>query len=134
MPTIKSQIVSGDSEYKTNYATHLTEIDKIKELYKKFEYRDEQTLEKIRSRGKNSARDRINKLIDLGSPFLELNKLAAHEVYEDFVPGAGMITGIGRVEGRECIIVANDPTVKRWYLFPSYSKKTFASTRSGHAK
>lgn len=77
----------------------------------------------MKSRGKYSARERINKLIDLGSPFLELNKLAAFEVYEDNIPGAGMITGIGRVEGRECIIVANDPTVKGGTYFPLTVKK-----------
>jgi 3-methylcrotonyl-CoA carboxylase beta subunit len=64
------------------------------------------------SRGKLLPRDRIQKLLDPGSPFLEIGQLAAHGMYGDEVPSAGIITGIGRVSGRECMIVVNDATVK----------------------
>lgn len=123
MSAISSQISSSDHEFKSNYLTHLEEIKKLQDIYKNQDQRDPVSLEKIKARGKNTARERIQKLIDLGSPFLELNKLAAHEVYEDNIAGAGMITGIGRVEGRECIIVANDPTVKGGTYFPLTIKK-----------
>ena len=62
---------------------------------------------------------RLANLLDPGSPFLELSPLAAYEVYgEDRVPGAGMITGIGRVSGRPCMVVVNDPTVKGGSYYP----------------
>ena len=75
------------------------------------------------SRGKMLARDRINALIDPGSPFLELSQLAAYGVYGDSVPAAGIISGIGRVAGQECIIVANDATVKGGTYYPMAVKK-----------
>lgn len=63
--------------------------------------------------------NRLAKLLDPGSPFVELSPLAAHEVYgSDVVPGAGIITGIGRVSGKECMIVINDPTVKGGSYYP----------------
>ena len=68
-------------------------------------------------------RDRVDELLDPGSPFLELSPLAAHGLYDDEAPGAGLITGIGRVAGRECVVVANDPTVKGGTYFPLTVKK-----------
>jgi len=75
------------------------------------------------ARGKLLPRERVNKLIDPGSPFLELSQLAAFGVYEDDVPAAGIITGVGRVMGRECVIVANDATVKGGTYYPLTIKK-----------
>ncbi|MFT5574752.1 MAG: 3-methylcrotonyl-CoA carboxylase beta subunit [Bermanella sp.] len=74
-------------------------------------------------RGKLLPRDRINALLDEGSPFLELSQLAAWEVYDDYVPAAGIITGLGRVAGQECMIVANDATVKGGSYYPLTVKK-----------
>lgn len=74
-------------------------------------------------RGKLLPRERIDALIDPGSPFLELSALAAHEVYEDDIPAAGIITGIGRVSGIECVIVCNDATVKGGTYYPLTVKK-----------
>ena len=74
-------------------------------------------------RGKLLPRERVRTLIDVGSPFLELSQLAADRVYDDDVPAAGLITGIGRIEGRECVIVANDATVKGGTYFPLTVKK-----------
>jgi 3-methylcrotonyl-CoA carboxylase beta subunit len=73
--------------------------------------------------GKLLARERIAALLDPGSPFLELSALAAHGVYSDDLPGAGLITGIGRICGRECMVVANDPTVKGGTYYPLTVKK-----------
>ncbi len=75
------------------------------------------------ARGKLLARERIEQLIDPGSPFLELGALAAFEMYSGDAPGAGMVTGIGRVAGREVMIVANDATVKGGAYFPMTVKK-----------
>lgn len=75
------------------------------------------------SRGKLLARDRIEALLDPGSPFLEFSQFAAYEVYDEPVPAAGIVTGIGRVSGRECVIVANDATVKGGTYYPLTVKK-----------
>ncbi len=79
--------------------------------------------EKHLSRGKLLPRERIRTLIDPASPFLEIGQFAAHGMYGDEVPGAGIVTGIGRVEGRECMVVANDATVKGGTYFPLTVKK-----------
>src|SRR5213594_310075 len=83
----------------------------------------EKALERHRARGKLTARERIDRLVDPGSSFLELNALAAWEVYDGQAPSAGIVTGIGVVEGRECVIVANDATVKGGTYFPLTVKK-----------
>jgi len=75
------------------------------------------------SRGKLLPRDRLHALLDPGSPFLELSQLAAYQVYEDEVPAAGIITGIGRVAGQECMIFINDATVKGGTYYPLTVKK-----------
>ncbi|MDP9461004.1 MAG: methylcrotonoyl-CoA carboxylase [Actinomycetota bacterium] len=74
-------------------------------------------------RGKLLPRDRVDHLLDAGSPFLELSPLAAEGLYDDQCPGAGLITGIGRVSGRECVIVVNDATVKGGTYYPITVKK-----------
>ncbi len=74
-------------------------------------------------RGKLLVRDRVDALLDPGSPFLELSPLAATGMYADAVPSAGIVTGIGRVSGRECVIVANDATVKGGTYYPITVKK-----------
>ncbi len=75
------------------------------------------------ARGKLLPRDRVMNLIDHGSPFLELSPLAANEMYDEAIHSAGLITGIGRVEGRECVIVCNDSTIKGGTYFPMTVKK-----------
>ena len=75
------------------------------------------------ARGKLLPRQRLEALLDPGTPFLELSQLAAWEVYEDAVPGAGLITGIGRVSGRECMVLINDATVKGGTYYPLTVKK-----------
>ncbi|WP_043496513.1 carboxyl transferase domain-containing protein [Georgenia sp. SUBG003] len=74
-------------------------------------------------RGKLLVRDRVDRLLDPGSPFLELSPLAAYGMYDDDVPAAGIVTGIGRVAGRECVVVANDATVKGGTYYPMTVKK-----------
>jgi 3-methylcrotonyl-CoA carboxylase beta subunit len=74
-------------------------------------------------RGKLLPRDRVNQLLDPGSPFLELSPLAANGMYNDEAPGAGLITGIGTVSGRQSMIIANDATVKGGTYYPITVKK-----------
>ncbi len=83
----------------------------------------EKALERHRSRGKLTARERIDRLVDPGSAFLELNALAAWDLYDGEAPSAGIVTGIGVVEGRHCVLVANDATVKGGSYFPLTVKK-----------
>src|SRR2546429_3736956 len=83
----------------------------------------EKAVERHRSRGKLTARERIDRLVDPGSTFLELSALAAWEVYEGQAPSAGIVTGIGVIEGRECVVIANDATVKGGTYFPLTVKK-----------
>jgi 3-methylcrotonyl-CoA carboxylase beta subunit len=83
----------------------------------------EKAVERHRSRGKLTARERVERLVDPGTSFLELNALAAWELYEGDAPSAGIVTGIGVVEGRRCVIVANDATVKGGSYYPLTVKK-----------
>ena len=83
----------------------------------------EKAREKHLSRGKLLPRERVERLLDPATPFLELSALAAHGLYDDQAPGAGIITGVGRVSGTECVIVCNDATVKGGTYFPMTVKK-----------
>jgi 3-methylcrotonyl-CoA carboxylase beta subunit len=77
-----------------------------------------------RKRGKLMARERIEALVDPGSPFLEFSALAGDNLYPDYSPpSGGMVTGVGTVQGRQCLIIANDPTVKGGTYFPITVKK-----------
>ncbi|MEM7651954.1 MAG: carboxyl transferase domain-containing protein [Pseudomonadota bacterium] len=116
---------SPDGEsFATNHA-HMSEL--LKDLREKVDLVCEGggagAREKHVARGKLLPRDRVQNLLDPGSPFLELSQLAAWGMYGGQIPAAGMITGIGRVSGRECVIVANDATVKGGTYFPMTVKK-----------
>src|ERR1044072_9307898 len=75
------------------------------------------------ARGKLLPRERVLRLLDPGTPFLELSPLAANNMYEDAIHGAGIITGIGRIEGRDCVIVCNDATIMGGTYYPMTVKK-----------
>src|SRR5258705_430901 len=79
---------------------------------------DDRPIARHRERGKLPVRERIDRLIDPGSAFLELSPLAAAGVYDDEAPSAGLVTGLGRIEGTLCVVVANDATVKGGTYFP----------------
>src|SRR5207342_149282 len=83
----------------------------------------EKAVERHRSRGNLTARERIDRLVDPGTAFLELNALAAWDLYDGDAPSAGIVTGIGVVEGRQCVVVANDATVKGGSYYPLTVKK-----------
>jgi 3-methylcrotonyl-CoA carboxylase beta subunit len=90
---------------------------------------DERSRARHVDRGKLLVRERIDRLLDPGSPFLELSPLAAWELYDDDVPAAGIVTGIGRIEGRHCMVVANDATVKGGTYYPVTVKKHLRAQR-----
>src|SRR5256886_17713623 len=81
-------------------------------------------VERHRSRGKLTARERIDRLVDPGSAFLELSALAAWDVYDGQAPSAGVVTGVGVIEGLECVVIANDATVKGGTYFPLTDRKS----------
>jgi 3-methylcrotonyl-CoA carboxylase beta subunit len=120
----KSQMDTHSPESQQNYAHHI----ELKERYLKLAEHIKLgggllAVEKHRARKKWMARERIEAILDPGSPFLELSLLAAHDVYEDDVPAASVITGIGKVHGRDCMFVANDATVKGGTYYPLTVKK-----------
>lgn len=124
MSELGSQINLNSAEYKANYAANKTLAEQLTERHKKVTAeRPPRIVELQRQRGKLLARERIEALLDHGSPFLELSPLAAWDMYEGEAPGAGIVTGIGRVSGVDCMIIANDPTVKGGTYFPETVKK-----------
>ena len=124
MSVIKSQIQTQSQEFKQNQAHHKGLAKELEQnLARAREGGGPEARQKHESRGKLFVRDRVEKLIDPGTPFLELSGLAAHGMYEGAAPGAGVVTGIGVVHGREVMIVANDATVKGGTYFPMTVKK-----------
>ena len=124
MNKLDSNISTSSKEYKENLVAMLKTIEDFKSKLNNIEDGgSKKAREKHIARGKMLARDRIKNLIDPGSPFLELSSFAAYNVYDDDVPAAGIITGIGRVSGQECVIVANDATVKGGTYYPLTVKK-----------
>ncbi len=124
MPVIKSRLNPRSEEFQAN-AREMAGL--VADLRAKVERAarggDESARAKHLDRGKLLPRERLRLLLDPGSPFLELSQLAAFGVYEDEAPGAGIITGIGRVSGRECVAVVNDATVKGGTYYPITVKK-----------
>ena len=119
MFTIKSRISSTSPEYKANRERMLKIVEDMKERLDKAKAGGPKHMhERHAARGKLPVRERVRKLFDKGSPFLEFSSLAAGGLYEDQAPCAGVITGVGRVHGREVLVVANDATVKGGTYFP----------------
>ena len=124
MRKIESLVSKSNPTFKANY-------DRMRQLVAELRARVAEAregggakyLQRHREQGKLPVRERIARLIDQGSPFLELSPLAGYHVYDDETPGAGLVTGIGRVSGRDVIIVANDATVKGGTYYPVTVKK-----------
>ena len=124
MPVIESQIDTRSPDYAANAEAMRTQVaDLHAQLHRVALGGGDKARQKHTERGKLLPRERIRALLDSGSPFLELSPLAAHGMYEDQAPCAGVVTGIGRVAGREVVIVANDATVKGGTYFPMTVKK-----------
>ncbi|MCZ4322397.1 carboxyl transferase domain-containing protein [Pseudomonas anguilliseptica] len=124
MAILHTHINTRSPEFAANSAAMLSQVNDLRALLARVhEGGGAKAQERHISRGKLLPRERINRLLDLGSPFLEIGQLAAYEVYGEEVPAAGVVAGIGRVEGVECMIVANDATVKGGSYYPLTVKK-----------
>ncbi|HEY1613061.1 MAG TPA: carboxyl transferase domain-containing protein [Rhizomicrobium sp.] len=124
MTAIKSAINTRDATFKANSAAMEVLVGELKARMGKAALGgDERSRKRHVERGKLLPRERVERLVDPGSPFLELSPLAAFGMYEGDIHAAGIITGIGRVSGRECVIVCNDATIKGGTYFPMTVKK-----------
>ena len=123
-PAFASSIDTNSPEFKANRAAMQSLVDELEERVATVrQHGGERYTERHKSRGRLLARERINRLLDDQSPFLEIGQLAAWDMYSGDLSSAGVIAGIGRVEGVECVIVANDATVKGGTYHPVTVKK-----------
>src|SRR5467141_625855 len=124
MPVIKSKLNPRSEEFQQNAGASAALVADLRaKVERAAQGGDEPARAKHTARGKLLPRERLRLLLDPGSPFLELSQLAAFGMYEDEAPGAGIITGVGRVSGKECVVVVNDATVKGGTYYPVTVKK-----------
>ena len=124
MPVIKTKVDRKSDEFEKNREAHEALAEHLREVNDYvMQGGPERAREKHLKRGKLLARERIRRLLDEGAHFLEIGRQAAWQVYSDDVPSAGIVTGIGRIHGLECMIVANDATVKGGTYYPLTVKK-----------
>ncbi|MFT0213827.1 carboxyl transferase domain-containing protein [Pseudomonas sp. F1_0610] len=124
MATLHSKVNTRAPEFAENSQAMQAQVDDLRTVLDKINLGGGVSYqERHVARGKLLVRDRISTLLDVGSPFLEISPLAAHEVYGEDVAAAGVVAGIGRVEGVECMIIANDATVKGGSYYPLSVKK-----------
>ena len=124
MDPLPSHIDPTSEVFRANRARMVRLVDELRERQRiAREGGGPRSLERHRAQGKMPVRERIEKLLDPDSPFLELSPLAAWDVYDNEAPAAGLVTGIGRVSGREVLVVANDATVKGGTYYPLTVKK-----------
>ena len=123
-PVLRSAADPASAAYRANEAAHRELAARLREKLAAARLGGgERARARHTARGKLLPRERVDALLDPGSPFLELSPLAAGGMYDGASPGAGIVTGIGRIGGRETVIVANDPTVKGGTYFPMTVKK-----------
>ena len=124
MSLLRSHLQTQGSEFQSNRRYHLGLAEELKQRLERVRRGGSaQAVDLHRSRGKLLPRERIERLLDPDTPFLELSALAAGGLYADEVPSAGIVTGVGMISGRECVIVANDATVKGGTYYPVTIKK-----------
>src|SRR5471030_908340 len=124
MSALKSRIDIRSEDFKANAAFLQSQVDDLRARAAEMALGgDAKSRERHAARGKLLPRERVDGLLDAGSPFLEIGQLAAYGMYDGEAPAAGMIAGIGRVHGHECMLVANDATVKGGTYFPLTVKK-----------
>ncbi|MFH4980089.1 hypothetical protein AB6A40_006798 [Gnathostoma spinigerum] len=121
---IKSTIDPLSDDFKRNHEEMSALVKELKDAVGKVEVGGEEVARKRhKAKGKLLARERVERLLDEGTAFLELSQLAGHSMYEEEVPSGGIITGVGMVAGRNCVVVANDATVKGGTYYPITVKK-----------
>jgi 3-methylcrotonyl-CoA carboxylase beta subunit len=124
MQVIESKLNPRAADFQANAAHMRTQVEDLRAHSEKVaQGGGEAARSKHVARGKLLPRERVEQLLDAGTPFLEIGQLAALGMYNDEAPAAGLITGIGRVQGRECMVFANDATVKGGTLYPMTVKK-----------
>src|SRR6476620_170556 len=124
MNVLESHVSPSDPLFRTNHQHMQGLVDELRERTEASRQGGgAKYLQRHREQGKLPVRERIDRLIDRGSPFLELSPLAAYDMYDGDAPCAGIVTGIARVSGREVLIVANDATVKGGTYYPMTVKK-----------
>lgn len=124
MSELHTELNPRSKEFQDNAAAMQVQVDDLKQLTEKFaQGGGEKARQRHLGHGKLLPRTRVEKLLDPNTPFLELSPLAAYDVYDEDIAGAGIIAGIGMVSGRQCLIVANDPTVKGGTYYPLTVKK-----------
>ncbi|MGH2401412.1 MAG: carboxyl transferase domain-containing protein [Candidatus Limnocylindria bacterium] len=127
MAVLRSSLDSASKTFQDNAAAMARLVEDLRARQSALAGRgaggDDRSIARHRERGKLPVRERIDRLTDPGSAFLELSALAANGLYGDDAPGAGIVTGIGHIEGSECVIVANDATVKGGTYYPITVKK-----------
>src|SRR3982750_1949803 len=124
MDPLESHIDPASETFRTNFARMEQLVSDLNERRARIKLGGgPKYLDRHRAQGKLPVRERIDKLLDPGSPFLELSPLAAWDMYDNDAPAAGIVTGIGRVSGREVLIVANDATAKGGTYYPLTVKK-----------
>src|SRR4051812_27364017 len=127
MPVLRSRLDPASAETRANHASMSALVDDLRNRQALVAARgaggDDRSIERHRERGKLPVRERIERLLDPGSAFLELSPLAATGLYDDDAPGAGIVTGVGRIEGSTCVVVANDATVKGGTYYPLTVRK-----------
>src|SRR3954454_200413 len=127
MTVLRTQLAPGADDVIANESAMRGLVDELRRRQAAVAERgaggDERSIARHRERGKLPVRERIDRLLDPGSPFLEVSPLAANGLYGDDAPSAGIVTGIGRVEGTMVVIVANDATVKGGTYYPMTVKK-----------
>ena len=134
VPRLSSAIDPTSGDFKSNEAAMTAVIEELRAVTAAARLGGpEASRDRHVARGKLLVRDRIDTLLDPGSPFLELSPLAAHDMYDGEISAAGIVTGIGRIEGRECMIVANDATVKGGTYFSLTVKKHLRAQEIAHA-
>ncbi|MBX3593988.1 carboxyl transferase domain-containing protein [Sphingomonas sp.] len=123
-PVLKTLVSADDPQFRANAAHNRALADKLRaDVAQAALGGNEKSRERHVARGKLLPRERVERLLDTGAPFLEIGQLAANDLYDGEVPGAGVIAGIGRVSGRTCMIVCNDATVKGGTYYPMTVKK-----------
>ena len=124
MPVLESHLDTSSADYQENRASMLALLDQLHERVEVVHQAGgEEAVRRHKERGKLLALERIDLLIDPDTPFIELSPLAAWEMYENEAPSAGIVTGIGLVCGQECVVIANDATVKGGSYYPMTIKK-----------
>ncbi|GAC1327945.1 MAG: carboxyl transferase domain-containing protein [Beijerinckiaceae bacterium] len=124
MTVLKSAVDSRSADFAKNSDAMMSLVADLRDTVAQIKQGGGQkSRERHLARGKLLPRDRVRTLLDPGTPYLELSQLAAHDVYEEPIPAAGILTGVGRIGGRECVVVANDATVKGGTYYPLTVKK-----------